>query len=216
MKTLTLLRHAKSGWDAPVARDFDRPLNARGRKAARAMGREMRRLGLGFDLILASPGGPGHRDADRAGAGLWRRGRHPLRRERLSRFAGDAAGAGARRRRRGWRGCCWSATIRAWSSSPCCCPGPAPLRDEIAAKYPTGALAEIGFDVGALARHRRRAKAGSRASSGRASWPRALARRLGRAARSLIATGAGSRRSGTDRAGSARRSAACSSGRVEP
>ena len=55
MKTLTLLRHAKSGWDAPVARDFDRTLNARGRKAARAMGREMRRLGLGFDLILASP-----------------------------------------------------------------------------------------------------------------------------------------------------------------
>ncbi|MEA3012767.1 MAG: phosphohistidine phosphatase [Sphingomonadales bacterium] len=55
MKTLTLLRHAKSGWDAPVARDFDRRLNARGRKAARAMGREMKRLGLGFDLILASP-----------------------------------------------------------------------------------------------------------------------------------------------------------------
>ena len=55
MKTLTLLRHAKSGWDASVARDFDRPLNARGRKAARAMGRQMRRLGLGFDLVLASP-----------------------------------------------------------------------------------------------------------------------------------------------------------------
>ncbi len=55
MKTLTLLRHAKSGWDAPVARDFDRPLSARGRKGARALGREMRRLGLGFDLILASP-----------------------------------------------------------------------------------------------------------------------------------------------------------------
>ena len=55
MKTLTLLRHAKSGWDNPALRDFDRPLNARGRNAARAMGREMRRLGLGFDLILASP-----------------------------------------------------------------------------------------------------------------------------------------------------------------
>jgi phosphohistidine phosphatase len=54
MKSLSLLRHAKSGWDAPV-RDFDRPLNARGRKAARAMGREMKRLGLGFDLVLASP-----------------------------------------------------------------------------------------------------------------------------------------------------------------
>jgi phosphohistidine phosphatase len=55
MRILTLLRHAKSGWDAPVARDFDRPLSPRGRKAARAMGREMKRLGLGFDLVLASP-----------------------------------------------------------------------------------------------------------------------------------------------------------------
>ena len=45
MKTLTLLRHAKSSWDDPVARDFDRPLNARGRKAARAIGREMRGAG---------------------------------------------------------------------------------------------------------------------------------------------------------------------------
>ncbi|HVQ09271.1 MAG TPA: histidine phosphatase family protein [Allosphingosinicella sp.] len=55
MKSLSLLRHAKSGWDAPVARDFDRRLSPRGRKAARAMGREMKRLGLGFDLVLASP-----------------------------------------------------------------------------------------------------------------------------------------------------------------
>jgi phosphohistidine phosphatase len=54
MKILTLLRHAKSGWDAPV-RDFDRPLSPRGRKAARAMGREMKRLGMDFDLVLASP-----------------------------------------------------------------------------------------------------------------------------------------------------------------
>jgi phosphohistidine phosphatase len=55
MKTLSLLRHAKSGWDDPVERDFDRPLNPRGRRAARAVGREMRRLGLEFDLVLASP-----------------------------------------------------------------------------------------------------------------------------------------------------------------
>lgn len=55
MKTLTLLRHAKSGWDAPVARDFDRPLSPRGRKAARAMGREMKRLQLAFDRVIASP-----------------------------------------------------------------------------------------------------------------------------------------------------------------
>lgn len=55
MKTLTLLRHAKSSWDDPAMRDFDRPLNRRGRAAARAMGREMRALSLGFDAVIASP-----------------------------------------------------------------------------------------------------------------------------------------------------------------
>lgn len=55
MKSLTLLRHAKSGWDDPVSRDFDRPLNPRGRKAARTVGREMKAQGLAFDLVLASP-----------------------------------------------------------------------------------------------------------------------------------------------------------------
>ena len=38
MKKLTLLRHAKSGWDDPVARDFDRPLNAKGKRAAQRVG----------------------------------------------------------------------------------------------------------------------------------------------------------------------------------
>lgn len=55
MKRLTLLRHAKSGWDDPVARDFDRPLNARGRKGAKLMGRYMRDEGLSFDHVIASP-----------------------------------------------------------------------------------------------------------------------------------------------------------------
>jgi phosphohistidine phosphatase len=55
MKTLTLLRHAKSVWDDPSLSDFERPLNARGREAARAMGRALRALGLGWDRILASP-----------------------------------------------------------------------------------------------------------------------------------------------------------------
>ena len=55
MKILTLLRHAKSGWDDPVSRDFDRPLNVRGRKAARVIGRAMRDEGLSFDMIIASP-----------------------------------------------------------------------------------------------------------------------------------------------------------------
>ena len=55
MKRLTLLRHAKSTWDDPIQRDFDRPLNARGHRAGRTMGHEMRRLGLSFDAVVASP-----------------------------------------------------------------------------------------------------------------------------------------------------------------
>jgi phosphohistidine phosphatase len=55
MKTLTLLRHAKSGWDDPVARDFDRPLNAKGKRAAAMVGRHMRSLHLVFDHAIASP-----------------------------------------------------------------------------------------------------------------------------------------------------------------
>lgn len=55
MKSLTLLRHAKSGWDDAATRDFDRPLNPRGRRAARTVGAEMKAQGLGFDLVLASP-----------------------------------------------------------------------------------------------------------------------------------------------------------------
>ncbi len=55
MKTLTLLRHAKSDWNDPGLRDFDRPLNAKGARAAVTMGRHMRALGLSFDHVVASP-----------------------------------------------------------------------------------------------------------------------------------------------------------------
>ncbi len=55
MKTLTLLRHAKSGWDDPALRDFDRALNAKGQRAALAVGRHLRTLGLSFDHVVASP-----------------------------------------------------------------------------------------------------------------------------------------------------------------
>lgn len=55
MKTLTLLRHAKSGWDDPVARDFDRPLNPKGQRAAELMGRHMRSTRAHFDHVAASP-----------------------------------------------------------------------------------------------------------------------------------------------------------------
>lgn len=55
MKRLGLLRHAKSSWDEPGAADFDRRLNGRGQKAARRMGQELRRRGIAFDRVIASP-----------------------------------------------------------------------------------------------------------------------------------------------------------------
>jgi phosphohistidine phosphatase len=55
MKRLTLLRHAKSDWDDPVARDFDRPLNSRGEKAALLMGQFAARRDMRFDYLVASP-----------------------------------------------------------------------------------------------------------------------------------------------------------------
>jgi len=55
MKTLTLLRHAKSGWDDPVARDIDRPLNAKGQRAAQVVGRNLAVIAPHIDRIIASP-----------------------------------------------------------------------------------------------------------------------------------------------------------------
>ena len=54
MKTVLLLRHAKSSWDNPLLGDFERPLAPRGRKAAPRMGRFMARNGLVPDRVLCS------------------------------------------------------------------------------------------------------------------------------------------------------------------
>lgn len=55
MLTLVILRHAKSSWDDPAEDDFDRPLNARGRKAAPEAGEVLRKLKIAPDLVLCSP-----------------------------------------------------------------------------------------------------------------------------------------------------------------
>ena len=55
MKTLLLLRHAKSDWDDPSLRDFDRPLAARGKRDAPRIGKALRKRGPLPDLIVSSP-----------------------------------------------------------------------------------------------------------------------------------------------------------------
>lgn len=55
MKTLILIRHAKSSWEAPGASDSERPLNERGKKDAPEMAKRLRKRGLKIDAFVSSP-----------------------------------------------------------------------------------------------------------------------------------------------------------------
>jgi phosphohistidine phosphatase len=55
MKTLFLIRHAKSSWDDTALPDKDRPLSDRGRRDAPKMGKRLAKRDVKPDLILSSP-----------------------------------------------------------------------------------------------------------------------------------------------------------------
>ncbi|HLE52187.1 MAG TPA: histidine phosphatase family protein [Anaerolineales bacterium] len=55
LKSLLILRHAKSSWDEPGLADIDRPLNKRGKRDAPHIGFLLREEGIVPDLILCSP-----------------------------------------------------------------------------------------------------------------------------------------------------------------
>ena len=55
MRTLYLLRHAKSSWEDESLGDFERPLNPRGNKAAETIGQFLAKENLRPELILSSP-----------------------------------------------------------------------------------------------------------------------------------------------------------------
>lgn len=54
MKVVYLIRHAKSDWNINL-KDFERPLNKRGKKDAPFMGSKLNELNPQLDLILSSP-----------------------------------------------------------------------------------------------------------------------------------------------------------------
>jgi phosphohistidine phosphatase len=54
MKTLLLMRHAKSDWEADYGADHDRPLNRRGAKSAKLMGRVLAEEGLVPGHVISS------------------------------------------------------------------------------------------------------------------------------------------------------------------
>ena len=55
MKTLYIIRHAKSSWDNPLLDDFERPLNKRGEGDAPRMGKRLKDKHVLPDLMLSSP-----------------------------------------------------------------------------------------------------------------------------------------------------------------
>lgn len=55
MKTLLIIRHAKSSWDNAIVHDIDRPLNDRGKRDAPAMAQRLIKTGIHIDLFVSSP-----------------------------------------------------------------------------------------------------------------------------------------------------------------
>ena len=54
-RTVIVMRHAKSSWDGGVSNDYDRPLSARGRRDAQAMGRWLSDQVCRLQKIVSSP-----------------------------------------------------------------------------------------------------------------------------------------------------------------
>ncbi len=55
MKSLLIIRHAKSSWDQSILNDFERPLNERGKRDAPEMAKRLVSKNINIDLFIASP-----------------------------------------------------------------------------------------------------------------------------------------------------------------
>ncbi len=150
MRTLYLLRHAKSDWSDPDLADFDRPLSPRGRRAAPAVAGWMTAAGHVPEFVACSTA--------RRAAQTWSLAARTLDRAPAAEMRDDLYLATAERLlslARGFSDRCASAMIvghnpglhdlaRALAGD-----GPAGLLSELSAAYPTGALAGIAFEAAA-------------------------------------------------------------------
>ena len=141
MTRLYLLRHAKSSWKDTSLPDHDRPLAGRGRRAAKAIARHLREQGIEPELVLCSSA---------------RRARETL--ERIEPALGSAAvrveddlyGAGASALLERLRGVSDSVeSVMLIGHNPALqdlaldLARPSSTADDLAAKYPTAALATL-------------------------------------------------------------------------
>lgn len=70
MKTLYIIRHAKSSWENPLLDDFSRPLNDRGKRDAPRMAKRLKEKKIKPDLLLSSPARRALATAKRMAEGL--------------------------------------------------------------------------------------------------------------------------------------------------
>jgi len=139
---LMLLRHAKSSWNGPALDDRDRPLTARGKSAAQAMGRAMRSRKLVPDLVLCSPARRARDTWDLVSEQL-KTGPRMVVQEDIYDFGNGGKLAGAIREHGGE-----AKTLLLVGHNPSterlaarlATAGDRKLRDRLAKKYPTGAL----------------------------------------------------------------------------
>jgi phosphohistidine phosphatase len=148
VKTLTLLRHAKSSWDDPHQRDFDRVLNDRGRRAAPRIGHYLRAEGAQFDAVICSPAARTRETlalvAEGYGAPLEAQfderiymASHDTLLDLVHELPDSVRSVLLVGHNPGFE----DLALHLVGS------GPEKLRSALAAKFPTGTLAEIGFDV---------------------------------------------------------------------
>jgi phosphohistidine phosphatase len=64
MKTVIIVRHAKSSWEAADIKDIDRPLNERGKKDAAEMAQRLLKKTLSIDAFISSPAKRAKRTAE--------------------------------------------------------------------------------------------------------------------------------------------------------
>ena len=146
MKTLFLLRHAKSSWALADQRDFDRPLNDRGRGAALAMGREFRRLGLAAERIISSPAARTMETLAQVSAGYGARMPVDYRSD-LYLASPETLIAHVRTTEEDCASLLVVGHYPGLQQLALALGTDGPLRREVMAKYPTGALAEIALPV---------------------------------------------------------------------
>lgn len=141
MRRLILMRHAKSAWDDPRLADFDRPLNARGREGAAAVGAWLAARGLAPELGLVSAAARTRETWARLG---------PVAAAAPARFVDALYHAGPEVMLRALRGAGAAETVLLLGHQP----GigamaerllAAPAEDSAYARYPTAATAVIGF-----------------------------------------------------------------------